>query len=360
MTNMAETRYRGRRAISIENEHVRVTVLHEGGHIAEILDKQTGVNPLWTPPWASIEPSSYDPGKHPEYGSDAESKLLSGIMGHNLCLDIFGGPSPEEAAAGLTVHGEAPVAAYEVKAGDAALTQSARFPESRLRFERRIRLAGSTTVEITEHLENESATDRPIAWTQHATLGPPFLEKGRTQFRAPATKSKVDEAAFGKDDYMKTGAEFDWPMAPRKDGGAADLRVYTNAPVSSGFSTHLMDPHRDTAYFLAWSPASGLAFGYVWRRADFPWLAIWEENHSRTGPPWNGKTLTRGMEFGASPMAETRRQMVERGSLFGIPAFRWIPARSKVEVQYRAAVTHASAVPEALAWSAAGEVRFES
>ena len=28
------------------------------------------------------------------------------------------------------------------------------------------------------------------------------------------------------------------------------------------------------------SPASKLAFGYVWRRADFPWLGIWEENHS--------------------------------------------------------------------------------
>ena len=89
---MAETRYRGRRATSIENEHVRVTVLHEGGHIAEILDKESGVNPLWTPPWESIEPSTYDPRKHPEYGADAESKLLGGIMGHNLCMDIFGPP----------------------------------------------------------------------------------------------------------------------------------------------------------------------------------------------------------------------------------------------------------------------------
>jgi hypothetical protein len=45
---MTETRYRGRRATSIENDLVRVTVLHEGGHIAEILDKQSGVNPLWS------------------------------------------------------------------------------------------------------------------------------------------------------------------------------------------------------------------------------------------------------------------------------------------------------------------------
>ena len=48
-------------------------------HIAEILDKASGMNPLWTPPWPSIEPSTYSRDKHPEYGNDAESKLLSGL-----------------------------------------------------------------------------------------------------------------------------------------------------------------------------------------------------------------------------------------------------------------------------------------
>ena len=322
---MAETRYRGRRATSIENDLVRITVLHEGGHIAEILDKPSGVNPLWTPPWESIEPSTYDARKHPEYGADAESKLLSGIMGHNLCMDIFGGPSAEEAAAGLTVHGEASVAVYEVTAVDGELTERARLPQAQLRVERRIRLAGRI-VEIAEAVENEAITDRPIAWTEHVTLGPPFLEKGVPEFRAPVTQSQVLEK------------------------GCGDLRRYTDAPVSGGFTTHLMDPARDTAFFVAWSPRSRLALAYIWRRADFPWLGVWEENYSRTGAPWNGRTLTRGMEFGASPMPETRRQMIARGSLFGVPAFRWIPARTRVEVSYRAVLSQAEAVDE---------VRFE-
>lgn len=106
--------YRNRRAVQLENEKVRITVLVEGGHIAELLDKKTGINPLWTPPWPSIEPSTWSPANH-EYGNDAESKLLSGIMGHNLCLDLFGGPSKEEAAAGMTVHGEASVVAYRIE-----------------------------------------------------------------------------------------------------------------------------------------------------------------------------------------------------------------------------------------------------
>src|SRR5438094_1576184 len=108
------TSYRGRRAASIENDALRVTVLEEGGHIAEIADKATGVNPLWTPGWPSIEPSAYDPAAHAIYGSGVDAPLLAGIMGHNLCLDIFGGPSDEEARAGLPVHGEVSTARFEI------------------------------------------------------------------------------------------------------------------------------------------------------------------------------------------------------------------------------------------------------
>ena len=122
-----------RRAHTIETPDLRVTVLVEGGHIAEILDRATGVNPLWTPPWPSIEPSNYDRARHPEYGDDAESKLLAGIMGHNLCLDIFGGPPSDEAAAGLPVHGEVSSARFAVDAPDGRIAMHAVLPAAQLR-----------------------------------------------------------------------------------------------------------------------------------------------------------------------------------------------------------------------------------
>src|SRR5438876_10589914 len=137
---MPERIYRRRRAHSIETSDLRLTVLVEGGHIAEIADKSSGVNPLWTPPWPSIEPSTYDRARHPEYGADAESKLLAGIMGHNLCLDLFGGPSEAEAAAGLTVHGESSVASYEITASAGEIVARASMPMAQLRFERRLRM----------------------------------------------------------------------------------------------------------------------------------------------------------------------------------------------------------------------------
>jgi hypothetical protein len=357
---MPESIYRGRRAHSVETPELRITVLVEGGHIAEIADKASGLNPLWTPPWPSIEPSTYERAKRPEYGADAEGKLLAGIMGHNLCLDLFGGPSEAEAAAGMTVHGEGSVAVYEVSSERGEIIQRASLPMAQLRFERSLRIQpGSRLVRITETVENVSACDRPIAWTQHVTLGPPFLAPGSTEFRAPATRSKVFEQDFGAGKgYMKIGAEFDWPNVPRAGGGAVDLRVYPNMPVSAGFTTHLLDPHREQGWFVAFSPSSKMLFGYIWKRADFPWLGIWEENHSRENVPWNGRTLTRGMEFGASPMPETRRAMIERGSLFGMPVYRWIEAKRRVTVEYGAFLMPAAHTPESVTWEA-DAVRIE-
>ena len=346
---MSLVSHRGRRAARIENDALRVTVLQEGGHIAEILDKATGVNPLWTPSWPSIEPSTYDYAKHPEYGGGVDASLLAGIMGHNLCLDIFGGPSDAEAAAGLPVHGEASQVRYELEQSGRTLVQRARLPLTNLRVERTIRLT-DRAVRVKESVENPSGVDRPVGWTEHVTLGPPFLEKGVTEFRVSASRSKVFEPAFGSADYLEPGAEFEWPAAPRMGGGTADLRRSSASAASSAYTAHLMDPRQDTAFFVAFSPEFRLAFGYVWRRADFPWMGIWEENASRTVPPWNGSTLTRGMEFGASPFPESRREMIERGRLFDVPTFRWIPAASRVTVEYVIVMRPADVAPETLDW----------
>jgi hypothetical protein len=330
-------RYRGRRAVQLENERLRVTVLKEGGHLAEVLHKKTGINPLWTPPWRSIEPSSYDPDRHPEYGSDSESRLLAGIMGHNLCLGIFGPPSPEEAAFGLGTHGEASVVPYSIEVLGSQLVATATLSLLQLQVTRRIALEDdSESFRVSEQVTNLCQIDRPITWTQHVTLGPPFLERGSTRFRTAATRSRVYEGAGFEHCRYVRGADFDWPLVPAVGNSKEDLRTFTNARSSSGFSAHLMDLRREMVFFEAYSPATQLLFGYKWRRADFPWMGIWEENCSRTAPPWNGKTIARGMEFGVSPFPEPMRQVVARGSMFDVPVYRWLPAGSSLTVEYSA------------------------
>ena len=61
---------------------------------------------------------------HPQYGLCVDAKLLSGIVGHSLCLNTFGPPSDEELSHGISVHGEASVATRYGDFGDGQLCLS--------------------------------------------------------------------------------------------------------------------------------------------------------------------------------------------------------------------------------------------
>jgi hypothetical protein len=348
---MKQVDFHGRRAAQIETDELRLTVTQEGGHIAELLHKDRNINPLWIPKWRSIEPSDYSPVLHPEYGEGAEAQLLAGLFGHNICLDLFGGPGAEEAAAGIPVHGEASVVPYQIAGDERHIVLHADLPKAEMTFERKVELAGNGVVAFSETIHNHSCTDRPIGWTQHVSLGAPFLEPGHTQFRASATRSKVFDGAFNSGAGMQLeGAEFEWPFCPRKDGGVDDFSTLTAESSSCGFTAHLMNLAQEHSYFLAWSPRHQLTFGYVWRRRDFPWLSRWEENHFRSWAPWNSAEFALGMEFGVSPMAESRRRMVERGKLFETPTFFWAPAQTRHTVHYCAFLRNAATVPSGVQW----------
>ncbi len=341
--------FKGRQAVQLENEFLRVTVLQEGGHIAEVFDKRASISPLWIPHWTSMEPSQFDRDRPECYGTGSEAKLLAGIMGHNLCLDLFGGPSEEEALAGLTVHGEASVDRYHITQSPDELICQLTLPIAQLKFSRSIQLR-MENVRIQETVENLSGIDRPLAWTQHVTLGPPFLGAATTEFRASMTQSMVSEKDPGFGAYLRPGSNFSWPLAPRTDGHEADLRQMNPVPPASAYTAHLADTEREHAYFVAFTPQFRLAFGCIWKRADFPWLGIWEENCSRPGPPWDGRTVTRGMEFGVSPIPESRREMVDRHRLLDAPTYKWISARGSLRAEYWFSSQITEAIPESLQW----------
>jgi hypothetical protein len=330
---MLRTQFHSRRAVQIENESIRVTVLEEGGHVAEITEKGGGINPLWIPPWPSIEVSSWTPAHALEYGESGDGKLLAGIMGHSLCLDMFGPPSPAEEAAGLGLHGEAGEVLWAISEIPNGLLCRCTLPYAQLEFERKITLLDNT-VKFQERVTNIASLDRPIAWTEHVTLGPPFLESGRTQFLASTSPL--------------------WPAAPLDSSpgksSAAQLNstepdILSHPDHSGGYAAYLMDESRPFSFFAAWSPTCRTAITYKWRTSDFPWLGVWDENRSRTQAPWSGQTLARGMEFGVSPFPEPRRQMIDRHSLFNRPTYRWISARSSLAAEYEAAISHSDSLP---------------
>src|ERR1044071_1891388 len=174
-----KTSWRGRNGFTLGNGVVRLVALTGGGHIAEFhLEDKPSVSPLWVPPWKTIEPHQYKEKIHKKtYGTITEGKLLSGIVGHNICLDYFGSPSVEEAQCGLSQHGEAPWSKWNRRkltkaGGKLAFEMSVRLPVAGLQFSRQIELREKeSVVYFRETVRNERKADHFFHWTQHVTLG---------------------------------------------------------------------------------------------------------------------------------------------------------------------------------------------
>jgi len=75
-----EEKWRGREALVLANDIVRLVTLTGGGHIAEFrFREQSGLptlNPFWVPPWKTIEPYRYRSKRHlSRYGSPATGRV---------------------------------------------------------------------------------------------------------------------------------------------------------------------------------------------------------------------------------------------------------------------------------------------
>lgn len=323
-----EEKVYGRDAWVLENGQIRVALLKGGGHIAEVRlvsdDSKKNVNPMRVPHYPTIDPHSYDPAVHDAtYGSDPHRWLSSGYMGHLLCFPFYGPPSsPEEVAARLGNHGEAPIVEWQrmkVQETEAGLTfwYGAWLPRTQYRVERAVTLGkGKRHVKVEEWVENVAGYDRPFQWMQHATFGPPFVEPGKTALDTSATRGMV------------ANEEVAWP------GEGGKLRLMTGVERSGGYVPLQMDPSRKMQFFTLYHPAMQVLIGYVYPTAQNPWLADWQENKRNTIKPWNNQVIARGLEFGNSPYAEGLRKAVERGKMFGVPAYGWIGAKQKLKNEY--------------------------
>jgi len=329
-SSIHEETFHGRRAWVLSNRLMRVSVLSGGGHIAEVRllsdDPKKNVNPMRVPHYATIEPQHYDDAKHnPLYGSDPHRWVHSGYMGHMLCFPEYGPPSEHEAHAGLGNHGEAPVVEWHpIEIGATTLRYGVNLPKTQYRVERTITLApAARVVRVQESVENLISVDRPMNWMQHATLGPPFIEPGKTVLDASAARGLTSEDAGS----LPSNMEFVWPHR-------ADLRTFQPKAHSGTYVALLLDPTRSEQFFTLYHPDFRVMIGYTFPSEGNAWLADWQENQGKTALPWDGKVIARGLEFGSSPFAEGLRQSVERASLFDTPAYRWIGGRQRLNTEF--------------------------
>lgn len=318
-----KTTFENRAALVLENDRLELTIMAEGGAFARLVRKDDSekLSPLWDPAGAAR--------------AARRKNTFGSSLGHFVCVDGFGAPSREERAAGYPGHGEAHVRPWEVlsaskSGGIATLTFSVDLPLAHEVFTRTIRIAdGENVIQVQSSLESRLAFDRVFSWTEHATIGTPFLEPEDTLVDLPAKRAVTRPAPpdRGGRRRLAPGREFTWPNAPSASGGEVDLRSTPQPSGTGDIVTVLLDPAREYAFVTALHPTRDLVFGYLFPRSDFPWLQIWESY------PEQGM-MARGLEFGTQPFGQSRRLTVDLHSLLGAPAYRWLPAMSKVETRF--------------------------
>jgi hypothetical protein len=342
MPSCDPTIFRDRRAVRLRAAPLEAVILPGGGHLASLRLDGLDVNPLWEPPWPSIEPEDFDLAKHAAAYGPGEGRLLASLAGHNLCLDHFGDLSPAEIDAGAGFHGEAPNNSWSVhkRAADASgarVTYGLECPDAGVRFTRTIRLhEGLPVVAFEEEVVNLRRRDAPLSWQQHVTLGPPFVEPGVTTLDLPATRGWTYPRPVGAGDLLQTDREFRWPTSPGASGKPLPLNVYPPGPGCS-VSAVLLEPEAGgPGWFAACNPKLGLLIAYIFDAALYPWTALWIENRATCAPPWNGKAVTWGIEFGTTPMPVTRIETLSAGPLAGRRRFAVLPAKGTLRTRFTA------------------------
>ena len=123
--------------------------------------------------------------------------------------------------------------------------------------------------------------------------------------------------------WRRSGKDFEWPTGRAET--AINLRTVRDVERSGYVNNFLIDPQREFGYFTAMNPEQRLLLGYLFRRAEFPWLNVWEANQPATND--QPAMLTRGLEFSNTPTHGSLKAMVAVPKLWEVPAYEWLNAR---------------------------------
>lgn len=314
--------WEGRPGVALENDKIELITLNKGGAFVSLRLKNDAkkINPMWDPIRLARET-----GAPSRFGDS---------LGHFVCVDGFGGSSPDERKAGLEGHGEAHRQPWQrTGGGRIGAAQTLKFkttlPVVQETFSRELTLVdGEQVVYVDSELESLLGFDRPANWAEHATIGAPFLAPGKTVVDASVGSCETrPHQQQPPNRRLVSGREFAYPMAPTIAGPLRDVRLVPDPPDSMDHIGCAIDPNRKHGFVTAINTESRMLIGYLFRREEYPWIQEW------LNYPSNG-ALSRGLEFGTQPYDVPRRDAVSRGTMFGIPTYRWLPAKGKIASRF--------------------------
>ncbi|TMR10189.1 DUF4432 family protein [Nonomuraea turkmeniaca] len=319
----------GLRAVVLENERLRVTVVPDkGGDVVEFLHKPTDTDFVWLSPQGLRNPRD-----HLQGAADDVAQFIDHYEGGWQEIFPSGGAPSEYRGARLAQHGEVSGLpwSYEVAAdSEEEVAVRLRVRTRRLPYlvEKVFRLrSGTAALEIESLATNDSPVPLHAMWGQHIVYGPPFLRPG-ARIRLPEGVQVIPHATAinpaGR--RVRAGGPWTWPKVPAERGGATDLSV-VQEPGSPSDIVYL------TGFDEGWYELLGdIGIRVEWEASLLPYLWMWQELGASTGYPWWGRAYTVGLEPFSSMPTDGLAAAVDNGTALALDPYETKVLRMRAEV----------------------------
>lgn len=286
---------RGLRALVMENELLRVTVLlDKGADIYEFLYKPLDIDFMWRGPQPLRDPRVSLPSGPRENGF-FQDYYFGGWQ------EIFpnGGAACVYKGAELGQHGEVSIipwncAILEDSPGEIAAKVWTRTFRTPFLIERTMRMkSGSAVLFFDEKITNEGREVMDFMWGHHPAFGYPFLD-GTCRIDCPATRVET-HYALDANSRLEPDKEYDsYPVVKDRNGRDLDLSAVPPPEAETAEMVYLLG--LEDGWYALTNTGRKAGFGMRWDRKVFPVVWLWEVFGGGYGYPWYGRTYNLALE----------------------------------------------------------------
>jgi galactose mutarotase-like enzyme len=313
-----EYRYRGMRAVFLENERLRVGVLADKGtDVFEFNYKPRDADFVWLTAGGVRNPTSYL-----STSPDPLATFVDYYPGGWQEVFPNGGVPSEYLGARFGQHGEVANLPWDYEISEdteeaVAVRFSVRTQKTPFYLEKTLRLrSGEGRLCVEERLVNESEVPLRAMWGHHIAFGRPFLEEGcRIRLPEGATVVPHGEAVHPEGRRVRGDTEHAWPIAEDPSGGEVDLSVL---PARGTMSEMLYLTDLSEGWYEVENPRRGLALRVEWDVGLMPYLWYWQEYGASNFYPWYGRHYNIGLEPFSSMPTNGLAEAVENGTALAI------------------------------------------
>jgi hypothetical protein len=292
-----EITLKGYRALVIENEKLRTTILvGKGTDVYELLYKPMDIDFLFRGP-LDLDGENRNPVTR-ELESGSVLDVYEG--GWQELLPSISTPTNYKGM-GLGFHGEAMFLPWDYRVIEdtpacVRIQFFVRMRRAPLLLTKTLTVrSGRPVLEFEETVRNEADEEFGFLWGHHPAVGEPFLEEGCLIDVPKGAVGESYQVDFSGNSPFEPGREFPWPLAVDKGGATVDLSRVMSPERKIAFNTYIKNL-ADGWYGIT-NPKKGIGFGMRWDVRVFKYLLLWSVYRGFYGFPFYGRTYNIALEM---------------------------------------------------------------